>query len=503
MAKRTANSKIEDEPADLKKSKNESLSEKIQESRIKCAKSVQDFKFNKKRVRLLNEVEEFLEGSQGVLYWMVRDQRVQDNWAMLFAQRLALKEKTSLHVCFCVVVPFLEATKRHYDFLLNGLKEVEKECCNLDIQFHLLKGDPSSEVSSLVKELNIGAVVTDFSPLRLPRKWLTDLTENLPKNVGLCQVDTHNIVPCWITSEKQEYGARTIRNKIHSQMCNFLTEFPPVIKHPHKAKTEAKPTNWNTIIGKSDIDETVKPVDWAKPGTVAGYATLESFCNERLKHFATERNDPTKNSLSNLSPWLRFGHISPQRCILVVKKFQKSYKNSVDAFVEEAVIRSELADNYCYYQKDYDNINGAYEWARNSLKQHAKDKREYVYSRKVFEEGKTHDQLWNAAQIQLVKEGKMHGFLRMYWAKKILEWSTTPSEALEIAIYLNDRYSLDGIDSNGYVGCMWSVCAIHDRAWGERKIIGKIRIMTYEGCKRKFDVDAYITKYCSKNSKKI
>ncbi len=158
-------------------------------------------------------------------------------------------------------------------------------------------------------------------------------------------------------------------------------------------------------------------------------------------------------------------------------------------------MRRELADNFCYYQKDYDNLNGCYDWARKTLNDHRNDKRPYVYLKEEFENAMTHDRLWNAAQIQMVKEGKMHGFMRMYWAKKILEWTESPEKALELAIYLNDKYSLDGRDPSGYVGCMWSIAGIHDQGWAERPIFGKIRYMNYDGCKRKFDINKYMAKY--------
>ncbi|XP_055007908.1 deoxyribodipyrimidine photo-lyase-like, partial [Boleophthalmus pectinirostris] len=168
-------------------------------------------------------------------------------------------------------------------------------------------------------------------------------------------------------------------------------------------------------------------------------------------------------------------------------------------FIEELVVRRELTDNFCYYNKKYDSIKGAYDWAQKTLKDHAKDKRPYVYTQDQLEKAKTHDDLWNGAQFQMISEGKMHGFLRMYWAKKILEWTSSPEEALSIALYLNDRYSLDGQDPNGFVGCMWSICGIHDQGWAERPIFGKIRYMNYKGCQRKFDVARFEKKYRPKD----
>ncbi|XP_071165110.1 deoxyribodipyrimidine photo-lyase-like [Mytilus edulis] len=478
--------------------KSDNFIEKISTSRSNVCKSISEFKFNKKRVRILSKAKDFPEDSQGVVYWMSRDQRVQDNWAFLYAQKLALKMEVPLIVCFCLVPKFLEATIRHYHFMMEGLKEVEQDCNKLEISFHLLIGYAKDVLPQFVTDHDIGGVVTDFSPLRMPMQWVDDVTTAIPKNIPICQVDAHNIVPCWEASPKLEYGARTIRNKIHNQLSGYLTEFPPVCVHPFTRKEKPQSIDWAKIEASLTVDRTVGPVDWAVPGSTAGLQMLESFCKERLKYFSKDRNNPNKIALSNLSPWIHFGQISVQRSILIVKQYRSKYKEGVEAYIEEAIIRRELADNFCFYNKNYDSIEGAYDWAKTSLKLHEKDKRKYLYTREKLEKGQTHDDLWNAAQIQMTIEGKMHGFLRMYWAKKILEWTGSPTEALETAIYLNDRFNLDGRDPNGYVGCMWSICGIHDQGWKERDIFGKIRYMNYDGCKRKFDVAAFVRKYRGK-----
>ncbi|XP_066458587.1 deoxyribodipyrimidine photo-lyase-like [Eleutherodactylus coqui] len=471
------------------------FSENVKKSRLSVATSVSDFKFNKKRVRLVSSEENLKDAALGIVYWMSRDQRVEDNWAFLYAQRLALKQKLPLHVVFCLVPKFLEATIRHYGFMLKGLQEVAEDCKLLNIPFHLLIGYAKDVLPNFVKEHGIGGVVTDFAPLRVPLQWVSDVSERLPKDVPLVQVDAHNIVPCWVASIKQEYGARTIRRKIHDQLSQFLTEFPSVVAHPYNSKLKAEPINWDNCYASLEVDRTVKEVEWAKPGSKAGMNMLHSFISERLKFFNSNRNNPNSQALSNLSPWFHFGQLSVQRAILEVQKYRSKYKDSVDSFVEEAVVRRELADNFCYYNKNYDKVEGAYDWAKNTLQDHAKDKRTYLYTLEKLEGGKTHDPLWNAAQLQMVHEGKMHGFLRMYWAKKILEWTSSPEEALRFTIYLNDRFELDGRDPNGYVGCMWSICGIHDQGWAERAVFGKIRYMNYEGCKRKFDVAQFERRY--------
>lgn len=197
--------------------------------------------------------------------------------------------------------------------------------------------------------------------------------------------------------------------------------------------------------------------------------------------------------MSNLSSYLHFGQISAQRVALEVQPFIE-YAESQKSFLEELIVRRELSDNFCFYNKYYDSFEGFPNWAKKTLNEHRNDKREFIYSLQQFEDAKTHDDLWNAAQIEMTTTGKMHGFMRMYWAKKILEWSASPEDALETAIYLNDKYELDGRDPNGYVGCAWSIGGVHDRAWAERPVFGKIRFMNYNGCKRKFDINSYIKK---------
>lgn len=340
---------------------------------------------------------------------MARDQRVQDNWAVLFAQKLALKNKTPLHVIFCLTDEFLGAILRHFAFMLKGLDEVASECKKLNINFHLLRGNHTEEIPKFVKHNKIGSLVCDFSPLRIHRAWVEGIKKALPKEVPLVQVDAHNIVPIWITSEKQEYAARTIRNKINSKLSEFLTEFPPVMEHPHKAKTAPDTIDWKAVIKSVKADPSVGEVDWLKPGYLGALEMLDSFINQRLKLFGTKRNDPTVNALSNMSPFFHFGHIAVQRAILEVQKHKSKAKESVEAFCEEAIVRRELSDNFCYYNPNYDNLDGITDWAKTTLDLHKKDKRPFLYNRQQLEESKTHDDLWNAAQNQLRVEGKMHG----------------------------------------------------------------------------------------------
>ncbi|XP_025414512.1 deoxyribodipyrimidine photo-lyase, partial [Sipha flava] len=422
--------KLKKPSTDISSSKNSDFLKDVANERKKVATSIMDFKFNKKRLRVLSKMKEVPEWADGVIYWTFRDERVHDNWALLFAQKLAIKNKISLHITFCRLQKFLDCSLRHYKHIFQGLEELESECNNLNIQFHFLIGCAADILPDFVKKHKLGAIVVDFMPVREHMLWTQQLAERIGSVVPVIQVDAHNIVPCWVASDKQEYAARTIRNKINNKLPEYLTEFPPVIKHPFSGKLKAQPTNWDEADKTLEVDRTVLPVPGLKAGYKAGMNELENFIQKRLAKYSSDRNNPLKDGLSKLSPWLHFGQISAQRCILEVSKLSKKFPEAVAAYREEAIVRRELSDNFCFYNPKYDSIEGASSWAITTLNDHRKDKRKYVYTREELEKSRTHDDLWNSAQIQLVKDGKMHGFLRMYWAKKILEWTDTPERAL-------------------------------------------------------------------------
>eukprot|EP00802_Teleaulax_amphioxeia_P006105 Tamp_06109.p1 GENE.Tamp_06109~~Tamp_06109.p1 ORF type:complete len:438 (-),score=130.26 Tamp_06109:37-1350(-) len=422
---------------------------------------------------------------------MSRDQRVQDNWAMLYAQQCALEAEAPLAVCFSLVDEFLGAGVRHFGFMLRGLKEVEEECVALGIPFFLLRGNAQDTIPGFVEEHKVGMVVTDYCPIRITRTWRDGVADKV-KPVPVIEVDAHNIVPVWEASPKLEVGARTIRSKITKQLPTYLTPFPPV--QPQKVAwtgAVSDKVDWEAALTSLKLDAAVPEVTWATPGAKAGMSNLETFLATRVGKFATKRNDPNEDACSDMSPWLHFGQVSAQRCVLEAQVYSKKYSEAVASFVEEIVVRRELSDNFCHYQPKYDSLQGCAQWAQDSLQLHASDKRPYVYSLQQLEQAQTHDELWNAAQKEMVHRGKMHGFMRMYWAKKILEWTASPEDALKYAIFLNDKYNLDGRDPNGFVGCMWSIGGVHDMGWKERPIFGKIRYMNYDGCKRKFNISGY------------
>lgn len=433
-----------------------------------------------------------------VVYWMSRDHRSRDNWALLHAVHQAREKGVPVAVAFNLVESFLEARARHFGFMLRGLRVVEQNLKAVNIPFFLFRGNPVETIPEFLKKCNASLLVMDYSSLRIGRQWRNGVCENVASSVAVAEVDAHNVVPVWRASDKLEYGARTIRNKINNQLAEFLNEYP-VLENPGKPWEAGAPDtiDWDALIAEvSRFGSEVPEVTWCEAGEDAALEALagksKGFVNIRIRNYVN-RNDPSKpTGLSGLSPYLHYGHISAQRCALEARKVRKVHTKSVDAFLEELIVRGGLAENFCHYQPNYDNLKGAWGWAQESLRIHAKDKREVVYTESELEAGRTHDKLWNAAQLEMVYYGKMHGFMRMYWAKKILEWTESPEEALRIAIYLNDKYELDGRDPNGYVGCMWSICGIHDQGWKERPVFGKIRYMNFNGCKRKFNVDGYI-----------
>jgi len=444
------------------------------------------------RVRVLKVGEE----KRGpVLYWMSRDQRASDNWALLFAQSLALEKKVPLGVVFCLVEDFLGATLRQYGFMLRGLDEVKTSLEERNIPFFLLQGTPGTEIPRFVREENVGSLVTDFDPLRIKRAWKKTVMENV--TLPFYEVDAHNVVPAFIASPKEEYAARTFRPRISRVLDEFLDGFPDPVNHPFPwRRKKAAGEGGAERLPSLPLDRTVGEVPWLRPGTAAGMGALEDFVRNGLAAYPGSRNDPVRDGQSQLSPYLHFGQIAPQRVALAVRSAPVS-PEAKKVFLEEIVVRRELSDNFCLRNEDYDSLEGAPAWARKTLHDHRRDRRPYRYRTEELEGAETHDPLWNAAQMEMVKRGKMHGYLRMYWAKKILEWTGTPEEALDIAIGLNDKYELDGRDPNGYAGCLWSIGGLHDRAWPVRPVFGSIRYMNDRGARRKFDVDAYIRKVAS------
>jgi deoxyribodipyrimidine photo-lyase len=437
-----------------------------------------------------NRIFKLKNGSQNegkVLYWMSREQRVSDNWSLIAAYNESIERKTELFVVFTLVDNFLGATRRHFGFMLKGLKEVSESLQKLNIHFKLLTGNPPDILPEFINSNNFSVVFTDFDPLRIKREWKKSVADKI--NATMYEVDSHNIVPCRLASEKLEFAAYTIRPKINKKLSEYLTDFPLLPDHPFNLDVN----NIFPVIELSKYNEIPAETKYFNSGENEAISVMNRFFNSRFNDYDEKRNFPELNLQSDLSPYLHFGQISSQRIAFNAGK-QNINLLSKNAFLEELIIRKELSDNFCFYNPNYDKFEGFHEWAQKTLIEHLKDKRNYLYSIDEFEQAKTHDKYWNAAQNEMLKTGKMHGYIRMYWAKKILEWSESPMQALEIAIYLNDKYSLDGRDPNGYTGIAWSIGGIHDRAWTERPIFGKIRFMNDGGLKRKFDIEKYVSR---------
>jgi deoxyribodipyrimidine photo-lyase len=424
-----------------------------------------------------------------VVYWMQRDQRAIDNWALIKAQNMALQMKQSLVVVFCLQKSFLGATSRHFDFMLRGLIETANTLKEKAISFAILRGDPEEVLPRFLSKLDAGTLVTDQNPLRTTLQWKEKVANNL--RIPFVEVDAHNIVPVFKASDKQEFGAYTIRPKINRLLQSYLVPFPEIQRNPFQLNKDLKaflePLLLENSLPEFDRYKSISKINGLIPGSVGAQKVLGEFIKSKLSQYHL-RNDPNKDVCSGLSPYLHFGQVSAQSVALEVINSGVPAKE----FLEELIVRRELSDNFCYYNKDYDNISGFPNWAKETHFKHKKDVRTFNYSLLELENAQTHDNLWNAAQKQMTIQGRMPGYLRMYWAKKILEWTISLEEALQISIYLNDKYQMDGRDPNGYTGIAWSLGGLHDRAWAERPVYGKVRYMNYNGCKRKFDIDEYV-----------
>lgn len=459
---------------------------------------------NCKRIRKINN-NDILAGC--VVYWMNREIRSEDNWTLLHSQNLAEEKGVPLVVIYNLIGSFLGGTNRHLTFKVDALKEVEEVFKSKEIPFFVLTDNDgkktAQQIIDLIYDLKAGAVVTDLYPLNMPRKWLDIVSKNI--NCALFEVDSHNIIPVWEVSDKKEYAAYTIRPKIHKKLKFFLDEFPKLKKQKFEYKGKLHKNNWDCILPNSEREE----MAWIKPGQKSAQKQLKNFIENKLADYAEKRNDPNLDIQSGLSPFLHYGMISSQRIVLdILEKFKLKIEEVTDdkrnlakssdnvaAFFEELIVRKELSDNFCHYELNYDQVEGFPDWSKNSIQKTKNDKREYIYTKKQFENAETHDELWNAAQIEMVKTGKMHGYMRMYWAKKILEWTKSSEDAMEIAIYLNDKYELDGRDPNGYAGIAWSIGGVHDRAWFHRPVFGLVRYMAKSGCDKKFNTKLYIKNF--------
>ncbi len=441
----------------------------------------------KERIKPLNQ--KWIKKGSYVLYWMQASQRAMYNHALEFSILKANELRKPLVVFFGITDHFPEANLRHYAFMLEGLKEVRKGLRDRGIQMVIRHQSPELGALQMAKKASL--VVVDRGYLRIQRQWRDYVAKRI--EAPLIQVESDVIVPVEEASSKEEYTAATLRPKIYKKLPFFLIpldEQEPKLSSLSMEFSSFEIEDVEEALSKLQIDRSVKKVTSFRGGIKEALKYFEIFLNEKLDDYGELRNDPTRDGLSHMSPYLHFGQISPLYIALKVKQTDSPGK---EAFLEELIVRRELSMNFVFYNEQYDLFEGLPMWAKRTLKVHQKDKRPYLYTLEKLERGETHDPYWNAAQREMVLTGKMHGYMRMYWGKKILEWVKKPEEAYRIALYLNNKYELDGRDPNGFAGVAWCF-GKHDRPWAERAIFGTVRYMNDRGLKRKFDADDYVEK---------
>ncbi|WP_165247494.1 deoxyribodipyrimidine photo-lyase [Paludisphaera soli] len=428
-------------------------------------------------------------GGSCVVYWMQRAQRGVDNPALNMAIAVANAVGKPVIAVFGLTADYPGAQRRHYRFLVEGLVDAAEDLERRGVPLVVRLGAADEVVPAFAEEVDAAFVVGDENPVRVGRRWREAVAESL--KVPFHLVDADVVVPTSLFP-KEEYAARTLRPKITRVRDEFLKPIPE-IKARHA--WAGKPPGGEEI----EPDALMKKLRVGGVAEVPGYVggtreamkRLKRFLDERLGRYAEDRNEPTPYCTTELSAHLHFGHISPTTIALAAIQADGP-RESLDSLLEELIVRRELAINFVARNPDYDSLAGCPDWAHKTLAKHADDPRPVLYTSDQLERAETHDPLWNASQKEMTLTGRMHNYLRMYWAKKILEWSPSAEQAFTVAIELNDRYEMDGRDPNGYTGVAWAVGGKHDRPWPERPIFGTVRFMSYESTRKKFDSAAYI-----------
>ncbi len=434
-----------------------------------------------------------------VLYWALANRRLDSNRAFHLAAELANRSGLPLLVYEGLTCSHPWANDRFHTFVLEGVAENAKRAEKLAagyVFYHRARmSDPNDILYKLAK--NAEALVTDDFPAYIPKTF----NERVSRRIGIPYhvVDASCIVPAEVIG-KQQYAAYTIRPKIHKLLPKYLEPVPTIKlaqRWPGKTfdfHTNVEEAGIAKLVASSDIDHSIPPSPKFRGGRKEGMKRLRYFLEHNLARYARENREPSSKATSQLSPYLHFGYLSSLEVALAVREYAREHKLIADEFLEELIVRRELAFNFARYGPAPDKISSLPDWAQKTLAKHAKDPRDPVYSRAEFQQAKTHDDLWNACQRELVRYGVIHGYYRMYWGKKIIEWSETPQKALDTMIYLNDLYAMDGRDPNTYTNILWCF-GLHDRPWAERKIFGMVRYMSLDGMKRKTDVDSYIREH--------
>lgn len=423
---------------------------------------------------------------------MQQAQRAEDNHALEHAVQWANELGKPLLVGFGLTDDYPEANARHYQFMLQGLAEVETSLKRRGIGFVVRLGAPDEVALELTQDA--ACVVCDRGYLRDQKAWRERLAKEAPCRVD--QVETDVIVPVEEVSDKAEYAARTLRPKIHRKLDTYLVSLRTTPLNVSADELELAKgvdlTDVGTVLGTLDLVRKVPPVSLYQGGTRQAKTILRTFLDEHFTHYADNRNQPHTDDVSYMSMYLHFGQISPLYIALQVQAAEANQEN-IDTYLEELIVRRELAMNFVHYTPDYDQYSCIPAWAQKTLAEHRDDKREHLYTTEQLVQAETHDPYWNAAMSEMRETGYMHNYMRMYWGKKILEWSKDPKEAFERTLKINNRYFIDGRDANSYTGVAWCY-GVHDRAWTERAIFGKVRYMNARGLERKTKPALYVEK---------
>jgi deoxyribodipyrimidine photo-lyase len=434
------------------------------------------------------------KGGKCVVYWMQRAERALDNPALDIAIQVANELDLAVLVYFSAISNFPSANLRHYHFLNQGLRDIEADLAERDISF-IVRRPPGNSLEALLAEVGAAMVVGDENPCREPERWRSVLAHRL--KIPFWTVDADVLVPSNLF-EKHFFALHIFKPKLYAHFPTYLLPSPtpkPVREWKRPKDFASFDVHTDVTQGWKDLDRSVNPVDYWSGGTHAALNRLRHFVDHDLATYTDRRNRPEVDGTSQLSPYLHFGHISPLTVALAAQQALKSGKipqEAYDSFIGELIGWRELAVNFVKHVPSYDTIECAEPWAQKTLREHARDKRDPLYTVEQLEKAQTYDELWNASQMQMVNIGWMHNYMRMYWAKKILEWSPTPAAAFHNAVYLNDKYELDGRDANGYAGIAWAIAGVHDRPWFDRPIFGTIRYMSGASTGKKFNSKQYI-----------
>ena len=425
-----------------------------------------------------------------VVYWMQRALRIADNPALDVAIEVGNTLGLPVVVFFSVIPNYPNANLRHYHFLEQSLRDAAEDAAERGVGF-VVRRPPDNKLEAFLEEVEAAMVVGDENPCREPERWRQVLSKK--SKIPFWTVDADVVVPSQIFNRSYVL-LHHFRPHLNRELPKFLVE--PKKIEPHHRWTPPKGLSGfdlseDITAGFNKLDRTIQPVDTFTGGAHAAIKRLGEFVRHDLADYDEKRNHPETAGTSCLSPYLHFGNISPLRIALAVEKSSLSSETKMK-FIEQVIGWRELAVLFVRHEPNYDNWECAAPWVRKSLVEHAADQRTYRYTFEQLERSQTHDELWNAAQRQMVQTGWMHNYMRMYWAKMILCWAPDPATAFDWAVILNDRYQLDGRDPNGYAGIAWAIVGRHDRPWFNRPLFGLVRAMSGVSLARKFDAAAYI-----------